>query len=262
MRAEFHRISPGGVSSRAGSSGRRGDSVSTSLAHVNPEARVRQPHNTPATGTGILASDTRHCAVPPPAGMCDASRRTVSLASYSLAGGRREHAARARHRGHCRHVRSHVAWGISKRAISYINPTSFGRHSDIVRPAQPVCIRPPNARARMTPIGHPPPTGRPARWRSKPSDSRASQGAPEVHPGAARPRIHSPTLDRYGHLMPDAHAAEARKLDRLVFGGATGSRATGGLGPDGVGAQRYGEDATLPPGPPRGPAAEPDVAVS
>src|SRR5205823_3271449 len=26
------------------------------------------------------------------------------------------------------------------------------------------------------------------------------------------------TLDRYGHLMPDAHAAEARKLDRLVFG--------------------------------------------
>lgn len=26
------------------------------------------------------------------------------------------------------------------------------------------------------------------------------------------------TLDRYGHLMPNAHAAEARKLDRLVFG--------------------------------------------
>jgi hypothetical protein len=26
------------------------------------------------------------------------------------------------------------------------------------------------------------------------------------------------TLDRYGHLMPDAHATEARKLDRLVFG--------------------------------------------
>jgi integrase len=26
------------------------------------------------------------------------------------------------------------------------------------------------------------------------------------------------TLDRYGHLMPDVHAAEARKLDRLVFG--------------------------------------------
>jgi integrase len=26
------------------------------------------------------------------------------------------------------------------------------------------------------------------------------------------------TLDRYGHLMPDAHAAEARKLDCLVFG--------------------------------------------
>ena len=33
------------------------------------------------------------------------------------------------------------------------------------------------------------------------------------------------TLDRYGHLMPDAHAAEARKLDRLVFGenGAAGA---------------------------------------
>jgi hypothetical protein len=33
------------------------------------------------------------------------------------------------------------------------------------------------------------------------------------------------TLDRYGHLMPDAHAAEARKLDRLVFGenGDTGA---------------------------------------
>jgi len=29
------------------------------------------------------------------------------------------------------------------------------------------------------------------------------------------------TLDRYGHLMPDAHAAEARKLDRLVFGGSS-----------------------------------------
>ena len=28
------------------------------------------------------------------------------------------------------------------------------------------------------------------------------------------------TLDRYGHLMPDVHAAEARKLDRLVFGPA------------------------------------------
>jgi hypothetical protein len=28
------------------------------------------------------------------------------------------------------------------------------------------------------------------------------------------------TLDRYGHLMPDAHAAEARKLDQLVFGEA------------------------------------------
>ena len=26
------------------------------------------------------------------------------------------------------------------------------------------------------------------------------------------------TLDRYGHLMPDLHRAEASKLDRLVFG--------------------------------------------
>src|SRR5215475_1227619 len=26
------------------------------------------------------------------------------------------------------------------------------------------------------------------------------------------------TLDRYGHLMPEMHEAEARKLDRLVFG--------------------------------------------
>jgi integrase len=26
------------------------------------------------------------------------------------------------------------------------------------------------------------------------------------------------TFDRYGHLMPGAHAGEARKLDRLVFG--------------------------------------------
>ena len=33
------------------------------------------------------------------------------------------------------------------------------------------------------------------------------------------------TLDRYGHLMPDAHAAEARKLDRLVFGETGGGGA-------------------------------------
>jgi integrase len=31
------------------------------------------------------------------------------------------------------------------------------------------------------------------------------------------------TLDRYGHLMPDIHEAEARKLDRLVFGDGEGS---------------------------------------
>lgn len=38
------------------------------------------------------------------------------------------------------------------------------------------------------------------------------------------------TLDRYGHLMPDAHAAEAQKLDRLVFGdnGHTGGRQIAG----------------------------------
>src|SRR5207249_449782 len=41
------------------------------------------------------------------------------------------------------------------------------------------------------------------------------------------------TLDRYGHLMPDAHAAEARKLDRLVFG-ENGHRAIDGAA-DGAG---------------------------
>jgi hypothetical protein len=47
------------------------------------------------------------------------------------------------------------------------------------------------------------------------------------------------TLDRYGHLMPEAHAAEARKLDRLVFGsGFVGSGAEG-LGE--IGVQSYGE---------------------
>jgi integrase len=30
------------------------------------------------------------------------------------------------------------------------------------------------------------------------------------------------TLDRYGHLMPSVHQAEARKLDQLVFGEPTG----------------------------------------
>lgn len=30
------------------------------------------------------------------------------------------------------------------------------------------------------------------------------------------------TLDRYGHLMPEMHAAETRKLDRLVFGTLAG----------------------------------------
>jgi integrase len=29
------------------------------------------------------------------------------------------------------------------------------------------------------------------------------------------------TLDRYGHLMPEMQDAEARKLDRLVFGPET-----------------------------------------
>lgn len=40
------------------------------------------------------------------------------------------------------------------------------------------------------------------------------------------------TLDRYGHLMPDIHAAEAGKLDRLVFGDRAGISA----GVDGAGA--------------------------
>ena len=36
------------------------------------------------------------------------------------------------------------------------------------------------------------------------------------------------TLDRYGHLMPDVHQTEARKLDRLVFGSTSGAiEATG-----------------------------------
>ena len=30
------------------------------------------------------------------------------------------------------------------------------------------------------------------------------------------------TLDRYGHLMPEIHGAEARKLDRLEFGEGPG----------------------------------------
>ena len=30
------------------------------------------------------------------------------------------------------------------------------------------------------------------------------------------------TLDRYGHLMPSVHQAEARKLDHLVFGEPAG----------------------------------------
>ena len=40
------------------------------------------------------------------------------------------------------------------------------------------------------------------------------------------------TLDRYGHLMPDIHEAEARKLDRLVFGdgGAGSARSVDGAG--------------------------------
>jgi hypothetical protein len=46
-----------------------------------------------------------------------------------------------------------------------------------------------------------------------------AQGA---HPKYIQPQLgHASiqtTLDRYGHLMPGAHAAEARKLDRLVFG--------------------------------------------
>jgi hypothetical protein len=48
--------------------------------------------------------------------------------------------------------------------------------------------------------------------------------------------------DRYAHLMPDAHAAEARKLDRLVLGDSTvGSRSAGTHGPDAPGADRGAE---------------------
>ncbi len=36
------------------------------------------------------------------------------------------------------------------------------------------------------------------------------------------------TLDRYGHLMPDAYVAEARTLDRLVFGDGEASGRDGG----------------------------------
>jgi integrase len=32
------------------------------------------------------------------------------------------------------------------------------------------------------------------------------------------------TLDRYGHVMPEIHQAEARKLDRLVFGNGSAPR--------------------------------------
>jgi len=54
------------------------------------------------------------------------------------------------------------------------------------------------------------------------------------------------TLDRYGHLMPDAHAAEARKLDRLVFGdGIAGPRLAGSLNPDALGAKGYGENNAM-----------------
>jgi len=38
------------------------------------------------------------------------------------------------------------------------------------------------------------------------------------------------TLDRYGHLMPEMHAAEARKLDRLVFGTLAGPGETTSAG--------------------------------
>jgi integrase len=42
------------------------------------------------------------------------------------------------------------------------------------------------------------------------------------------------TLDRYGHLMPDAHAAEARKLDGLVFGEDGGAAGPGRAADDAV----------------------------
>jgi len=43
------------------------------------------------------------------------------------------------------------------------------------------------------------------------------------------------TLDRYGHLMPEIHQAEARKLDRLVFGEAGASSPQRNLAVVGVG---------------------------
>jgi integrase len=49
------------------------------------------------------------------------------------------------------------------------------------------------------------------------------------------------TLDRYGHLMPDAHTAEAQKLDRLVFGdGVAGSRPVARYSLDALGRQPNG----------------------
>ena len=38
------------------------------------------------------------------------------------------------------------------------------------------------------------------------------------------------TLDRYGHLMPEMHEPEARKLDRLVFGTLAGPGETTSAG--------------------------------
>lgn len=45
--------------------------------------------------------------------------------------------------------------------------------------------------------------------------------AKKLAPGSVRHAValvKETTLDRYGHLMPQIHEAEARKLDRLVFG--------------------------------------------
>ena len=46
--------------------------------------------------------------------------------------------------------------------------------------------------------------------------------AREAHPKCIQAQLgHASiqtTLDRYGHLMPEMHQAEARKLDRSVFG--------------------------------------------
>ena len=59
---------------------------------------------------------------------------------------------------------------------------------------------------------------------------RAHPKCIQAQPGHASSQT---TLDRYRHLMPDAHVAEARRVGRLVFGdGVTESRSATGRSPD------------------------------